>query len=245
MESYKFDAFIMKKLLLLSVSIILLNLSAFAQKKVTDKAPIPFVKGIGIDGKLIVGNQKIDYTNLENSQWQRNLTTYGVGFFLELFGNRFFNFKPNIGFLQKGFKDVNPTFNGLTAEGVTFEPKFSYVNTDLMFKVTLGTKKIKPYVEFGARGDMLVGRDKITFEAINEYGQEVQQKDMYKELYDDMKKLNWGALVVTGVELFDRFDLEIEYNPAFNEVVSAANNDLDIESVYTRIWSINLGIKLK
>jgi len=147
--------------------------------------------------------------------------------------------RPEIGYIQKGFKNDIPSpiaqeaENNLVGEDVVFHDLAASVG----LKVTPFNKIIKPYLIIGLRTDYLLKYKDVTYESEgHEFG--LYEDDM--NILNDINKLTLSVLMGIGIEYKERYYLDFEINPALT------NNYSDDElNISDRFIGLTLGLNIK
>ena len=150
--------------------------------------------------------------------------------------NKIFSIRPEIGYIQKGFKNnydlVFPSGNaGVDKKNVIFHN----LAADLGLKITPFDLKFVPYFLVGLRGDYMFSyKDIVAVEQGSGF-----KFNMYKSQIDEFKKFNLGGLIGLGYEFNETVYMEIEYNPSF----TSSFNDTGLQ-IKDNCWDIKLGFNL-
>jgi hypothetical protein len=125
--------------------------------------------------------------------------------------NKVISFRPELGYIQKGFKN-NTNILSFSRE----QPKGNVVFHEFGFNFGLKIKpfhyKWSPYTFIGSRFDYMLAYSDIVTKDLKT-GEPVH---IYKTLIDELTKLGIGALISIGIEKNDLFYIELEYNPELN-----------------------------
>lgn len=218
----------MKKYLLLVLFISAISKCGTAQ----------FIDNYGLNIGASYSNQLWDYKriNVENPGEE-----YKPGLLIFLSAekklNKIFSIRPEIGYIQKGFKDnTELRFSDGTSAGAN---NGNLVLHDLALNVGLKFTpfniKWTPYALIGLCGDyMLSYKDVVIIE--ENTGLEFR---MYEPVVDKFNKATLGGLLGIGFEINDLLYFEIEYNPA---ITSNLNDDgLEIKD---NCWGAKFGFNI-
>ncbi len=170
------------------------------------------------------------------SEWRDN--KYGLLAMINAEMNVYQNLslRPEIGYIQKGFKNDMPSpvaqesENNLVGEDVIFHDLAASIG----LKVTPFNKIVKPYLIIGLGADYLLKYKDVTYESGgNEIG-------LYEDKLKNINKLTLSVLMVIGIEYNERYYLDFEFNPALT------NNYSDDElNISDRFIGLTLGINIK
>lgn len=142
---------------------------------------------------------------------------YHVGMAAFLFAEKklsnTFRFRPEIGYIQKGFVD-NHEFEvvggGPVVEVIDKNVVFHDLQLNLGLKLTPFATKLMPYGVLGIYGDYMLAYD----DAVIREGEDGPEFDMYSSQIDDFKKSNFGGFVGLGLEFDEKLFCELTYSPA-------------------------------
>ncbi len=205
----------MKKSLMIVA--LLLLISRFGSAQLIDK--------YGFNIGMTYSNQFWDYKliSIDNPNKDYKL---GLAVFLsaEKKISKVFSIRPEIGYIQKGFKNnVEMTFSDGTSAGVNKENViFHDMGLNVGLKITPFDFKVVPYALLGFRCDYMTSYKDIVFE--EQYSG--LKFNMYKSEIDKFNKLNLGGLIGVGFEFNDLTYIEFEYNPSITK--SYGSTGLDI-----------------
>lgn len=197
-----------------------------------------FVDKYGFNIGLSYSNQLRDYKliSVDNPNMDYKL---GLAVFLsaEKKISKVFSIRPEIGYIQKGFKNnVEMIFSDGTSAGVNKENVIFYnLGLNVGLKITPFDFKIVPYALLGFRCDYMLSYKDIEFE---EQGSGLIF-NMYKSEIDKFNKLNLGGLIGIGFELNDLTYMEFEYNPSITK--SYKSKGLDIRD---NCWGLKVGFNI-
>jgi len=151
--------------------------------------------------------------------------------------SKVFSLRPEIGYIQKGFKNnVEMTSSDGTSAGVNKKNViFHDLGLNFGLKITPFDFKVVPYAILGFRCDYMTSYKDIVFE---EQGSGLKF-NMYKSEIDNFNKLNLGGLIGIGFEFNDLTYIEFEYNPSITK--SYGSTGLDIKD---NCWGIKVGFNL-
>lgn len=206
----------MRKLFLLSaVAFVIANTPAISQKT-----------SFGIEAGTSLANIHVKYSGGSIDAKEKIGITAGVTADVPLAHN--FSFRPALNFVQKGYKysDIDYT-DKLTLNyieismNVLFKPKMS----GLQFFVGAG-----PSVAFA-----LSGKEKE-----NDYGTITTYKVEFgnNEDEDDMKGVDFGANLITGIQLRNGFLVSINYDLGINNLLPGNPDEGSLKSKY---WGFKIG----
>jgi hypothetical protein len=170
------------------------------------------------------------------SGWKENKTGWALNVFTVRKLNAFLSIRPEIGYLQKGFKDdivfttaggevINTDNNTVRLHNLSFNLPVMY----RPFKIP-----VNPYLFAGLRTDCLLG--------YQDYEIEVQGKKfgLYGELLDDYRTFVLSGLLGMGIAFKDIFTLDFEYYPALTK-----NLDQPGISIKDRYFGFMAGVNLQ
>lgn len=151
--------------------------------------------------------------------------------------SKVFSIRPEIGYIQKGFKNnVEMISSDGTSAGVDKENViFHDLGLNIGLKITPFDFKIVPYALLGFRYDYMLSYKDIVFE---EQGSGLKF-NMYKSEIDKFNKSNFGGLIGIGFEFNDLTYIEFEYNPSITK--SYGSTGLDIRD---NCWGIKVGFNI-
>jgi len=151
--------------------------------------------------------------------------------------SKVFSIRPEIGYIQKGFKNniellwSDGTSSEVDKENVIFHD----LGLNVGLKITPFNFKNIPYALLGFRCDYMLSYKDIIFE---EPGSG-RKNNMYKSEIDKFNKFNVGGLIGIGYEFNDLSYIEFEYNPSITK--SYTSNGLDISD---NCWEIKVGFNI-
>jgi hypothetical protein len=216
-----------RKLLFIAFLVILTNYGA---AQIIDK----FGFNIGVSYSNLLWDYKL--ISIDNSN-----KDYKIGFSAFLSAekkiSKMFSIRPEIGYIQKGFKNnIEMNFGDGTSAGVDKENVvFHDLGLNIGLKITPVDLKFKPYALLGLRSDYMLSYKDIVFE---EPGSGLEF-NMYKSEIDNFNKLNLGGLIAIGLEINDLAYLEIAYNPS---ITSSVNNKA--LRISDNCWEIKMGLNI-
>ena len=194
-----------------------------------------YFENYGIKVGAGVSNQywKLLRMDSEFTRWQKDKIGIIAQFYAEKYFGNYFSFKPELGYIQKGFVDRSKFLdeNGLEIPLKSNHVVLHDLSMDLAVKIIPIHKKVNPYLLAGARGDYLLKYRDIVFED-DKYG-----KDSF--IYDNFKKFTIGLIAGIGIEFGNKLSLEFEYNPSLTKNLS----DHFIE-IHDRYYSLSLGLNI-
>lgn len=213
----------------LSIIAIFLIFTQYATAQLVDK--------YGINIGLSYSKQLWDYKKIAMS----NDIDYkpGLAVFLsaEKKINKTFSLRPEIGYIQKGFKNKTELYfnDGTSGGGKNKNIIFHNLAANLGLKITPFTYRIAPYALFGIRyGYMIAYKDIVVEEPVSGL-----KFNMYKDIVEDFNKSNVGGLIAVGVELKNLTYLEFSYNPTLTK---SYNNSL--REVKDICWELKIGLNI-
>lgn len=219
---------IMKQKLLIITFLLLLTKYATAQ----------LVDKYGFNLGLTYSNQLWDYKLISVDNPNKDYKP-GLAVFLsaEKKISKVFSIRPEIGYIQKGFKNnIEMTFTDGTSAGVDKKNViFHDLGLNVGLKITPFDFKIVPYALLGFRCDYLLSYKDIEFE---EQGSGLKF-NMYKSNIEEFNKINLGGLIGIGFELNDLTYIEFEYNPSITK--SYSSKALDIRD---NCWGAKVGFNI-
>jgi len=185
-----------------------------------------------------LSNQYWEYKNevfSDFSEWKENKLGLITYINAEKNINKYISIRPEIGYIQKGFKE-EITFTD--EEGFEINTESSIVtlhnlSLNIGGKYTPVDTKIKPFLIVGLRGDYLLGyKDfEVEFEG-KTYG-------LYKSFLDDYEKFVLSGLIGIGIDFNDLVYFDLEYNPALTK-----NLNEDLLSIKDRFIGMTIGINI-
>ncbi len=208
----------------------ILMIGGLANAQIIDKY------GLRIGGGF--SNQYWDYKNdmfSDLSGWKENKIGLSIYLNAEKELTNYLSIRPEIGYLQKGFKD-DIVFT--TAEGDEIDTK----NTDVVLhnlSANIGLKLspfdflIKPYLIAGIQGDYMIDYKDFEIEFQGE------THGLYKSVIDDFNKFTFSGLIGIGFEFTDLMYLDIEFNPAITK-----NFDDTGLSIKDRFFGLTIGLNI-
>jgi len=161
-------------------------------------------------------------TTYSNQLWDYKLISvdnpnkeYKVGLSVFLSAERKINKKlsirPEIGYIQKGFKnDIEyKLYDGTSAGTTNGNVVFHDFGFNIGLKITPFNLKFSPYALLGLRSDYMFSYKDIIF-VENVSGLEF---NIYKDQIDKFNKFNIGGMIGIGIDLNSLTYLEFAYNP--------------------------------
>jgi len=146
---------------------------------------------------------------------------FAVFFSAEKKISKVFSIRPEIGYIQKGFKNNVEVHSsdgiplGVDKKNVIFHD----LGLNVGLKITPFDFKIVPYALLGFRCDYMLAYKDILFE---EEGSGLIF-NMYQSDIDCFNKTNLGGLIGIGFEINDLTYIEFEYNPSITQSYRSAN----------------------
>lgn len=169
------------------------------------------------------------------SGWKDN--KLGFAFYLnaEKKINKYLSLRPEIGYIQKGYKDdISFTTQDLEEINIINENIILHnLSFNIGGKITPIQTKIKPYLILGLRCDYLLDYKGIEIEYrgnTHEFGE---------KLLEEYDKFVLSGLIGVGVEFNGLYYVDLEYNPAITK-----NLDNSSMSVKDRFVSITIGMNI-
>lgn len=182
----------MKTILLCWVGLLIANLDSIAQHKVV----------WGAQARLGTST----YEPVELGNGRQSLLTYGAGIYADVALSSHWSFRPQLGWLRKGFQQNTNQYSSSGQLINVINSKFSYdylpLDVTLVYRMR-PEKQIKPFVQLGARGSVLVD-NRVSRRTASQLIAGTIDLDAYK-------RLTVGGLLVFGVE-WNRFSFGIEAN---------------------------------
>jgi hypothetical protein len=165
---------------------------------------------------------------------------YSVFFSIEKQLSHVFSIRPEVGYIQKGFKNIHELYveGGSVPKPAGVDKKnvvFHDVSLNIGLKITPFTFQWNPYTVFGLRTDyMLYYKDIKYYDpgSRREYG-------MYKSEIDEYNKANLGGLISIGLEYKNLIYLEFEYNPSLTNSYKTP-----IVKIKDNCWGIRIGLNI-
>ncbi len=218
----------MKKTFL--IFIILIFFTNYGTAQIFDKYGL----NIGTSYFNQLWNYKLITVDNSNKDYKLGMSAF---FSAEKKINRLFSIRPEIGYIQKGFKNnLNFTLaDGTSAGSTKGNVIFNDLGLNIGLKTTPFSSKFNPYVLLGIRGNYMFSYKDVIFE---EKGSGLKF-NMYKSQIDEFNKFNLDGLIGIGLEINDLTYLEFEYNPA----ILSSFNDSGLE-IMDNGWIFKLGINL-
>ena len=191
--------------------------------------------GVLVRGNIATQTTK-DPTKPEDGtfQWD-NLTTFGVGFFGSRELKRNLHLCTRLTYLQKGFKeraDYGSIGGAPIFESATFQNSFHYISIDILGKIYLSKKNVKPCVFAGLQGSILFSKNlesniypNNAFYPMSEYG--------------DYKVNTNSWILGFGLDLNRTMSIEAEVNRDFTPVIKKDNL-----LVKNWLWSLSMQVSL-
>ena len=205
----------------------LLATTSFSQKN--------FDFGLFVKGNLSTQTTK-DPTKPEDGvfQWD-NLATFGAGFFASKELNRNMQLGTRLSYMQKGFVE-NADYGSIGSNSIigstTFQNTFKYISIDILAKIFLSKKNIRPFAFAGLQSSFLFSKKLESdiypnngFYPLSEYGN---------------YKTNTNSWIVgLGLDLNKTMSLEVEVNKDFTPVINKDNL-----VVKNWLWSLTMQVSL-
>lgn len=166
--------------------------------------------GAGLSNQYWEYNDK--FTGM--SEWKDNKTSFAIYLNTESKINNFLSIRPEIGYIQKGFKE-DITFITVDARWEYNNQKFilHYASANIGLLLHPFEARIKPFISIGLRGDYLVD-----YKDIKVLIWEIEYS-YFKSYLEDYNKLVLGAFIGIGIDFNEKYYFEIEYNPAITNSV--------------------------
>lgn len=173
--------------------------------------------------------------------------TIGVGYESELFKNVFI--QPELNFIQKGAKW------GFD-EGDNHTMTINFLETPILFKYKFGIGKLKfnlmagPSFSYGLGGNYKAEFNG-TLDKLDLQFKPYHESDNYNEKYSFIdRRIEMGATVGIGVELFEIVMIDVRYNYGFTELYTDWNRNLTgsskiLKDVKTSGYQITVGVPLQ
>ena len=167
---------------------------------------------------------------------------YKVGLAIFIFAereiNKLFSFKPEIGYIQKGFVDNNEFVNvdGSSAGMIDKNVIFHDLELNIGLKITPFTIKLKPYGLLGIYGDYMLGYKDAVFKE-NGSGHEF---NVYEDQIEDFNKSNLGCFVGLGLEAYKKIYIEFTVSPTFTNRFNDSSLKINDNSM-----ELKLGFNIK
>jgi hypothetical protein len=194
-------------------------------------------------------------TSYSNQLWDYKLISvdnpnkeYKVGLSVFLSAERKINkqlsIRPEIGYIQKGFKnDVKYTLSDGTSAGTTNgNVIFHDFGFNIGLKITPFNLKFSPYVLLGLRSDYTFSYKDIIF-VENGSGLEF---NIYKDQIDKFNKFNIGGVIGIGIELNSLTYFEFAYNPSLTNSYNDAGLQIRDNSMELKLgFNLNKLIEKK
>jgi len=177
----------------------------------------------------------------QNPQVKIPATGYKFGYLIFLSTekniNKIFSIRPEIGYIQKGFKNLVELHFPDGSLGNTRNKNVIFHNMalNLGFKVSPFKVKFSPYAILGIHIDYMFAYKDILVE---ESGSG-QAYNMYKTQIDDFNKLNLGLMSIIGLQYNGQIYLEFEYNQSLTDKYKSSTLRISDEC-----WSLKLGLNI-
>ena len=217
----------MKKVALI---VIILFISVFVNAQFIDN--YGFRTGTGLSSQYFeFKDARLD----DLSEWKENKLGFVFYVNAEKKLNKYFSIRPEIGYIQKGYKyDVSFITQDLEEINIINENIILHnLSVNISGKITPIQSKVKPYLILGLRCDYLFDYKGIEVEyqgSTHEFGENTLEE------YD---KFVLSGLLGLGVEFNNTFYFDIEYNPAITK-----NLDNSILSVKDSYVGVTVGMNL-
>lgn len=216
----------MKTILLCWVGLLIANLDSLAQHKIV----------WGAQARLGTST----YEPVEFGNRRQSLLTYGAGIYADVSFSPHWSFRPQLGWLRKGFQQNKNQYSSSGQLINVINSKFSYdylpLDVTLVYRLR-PDKVLKPFVQLGARGSVLVD-NRVSQRNISQLVTGTTDLGSYK-------RLTVGALLVIGVE-WKRFSLGLEANHDLSSYLNSPPISLfeDLKPKF-RWYGINLCYQLR
>lgn len=140
------------------------------------------------------------------------LSTFGAGVFMNVPLNNWFSFQPQLGWMQKGYRQKFNVFSGGQVIGSgEYKAIFDYVPLDVTFIIKFSPPKaVHPFVQIGSRNSLLINTKIIRITG--------SQTVPYTINFNDYRRFTTGGLIALGVE-WNKFALSIEANQDFSNTL--------------------------
>ena len=184
-------------------------------------------------------------TGLSNQYWKyknpsfSNLSewnNYKIGFIGQLYAEKLLGkhliLRPELGYIQKGFKDDNEFIMEEEEEIAVKNNKVILhdLSLDMSIKLIPIQKSLKPYIFLGLRGDYLIDYRSVVIEF------QGRDHELSTELYDDFNKFTLSCIIGTGISYKDLCFFDFEYNPAITNNFESAGL-----AIHNRYFSLTVG----
>ncbi|WP_425290687.1 outer membrane beta-barrel protein [Spirosoma linguale] len=182
----------MKRILLCCICLLTINLNCLGQRKIV----------WGAQAKL--GTSTYEPVELGNSR--ESLLTYGAGIYADLAFSAHLSFRPQLGWLRKGFQQNTNLYStgGQLIKVINTKLSYDYLPLDVTFVYRLRPDKVlKPFLQIGARGSVLIDNRVNLTSTTQPVGGTLD--------LDNFKRVTVGGLLGIGVE-WKRFSLGLEAN---------------------------------
>lgn len=192
--------------------------------------------GLRIGGGF--SNHYWDYKNevlSDLSSWMENKIGLSIYLNAEKELTNYLSIRPEIGYLQKGFKDdiIITTVEGDEIDTVNTGVILHNLSANIGLKLSPFDFLIRPYLIAGIRGDYMIDYKDFEIEFQGEtYG-------LYKSVIDDFNKFTLSGLIGIGFEYSDLLYLDIEFYPAITK-----NLDYTGLSIKDRYFGLTIGLNI-
>jgi opacity protein-like surface antigen len=177
----------------------------------------------------------------KNSQVEIPATDYKFGYLIFLSTeknlNKIFSIRPEIGYIQKGFKNLVELHFPDGSLGNTRNKNVTFHNMalNLGFKFSPFKVKFSPYAILGIHIDYMFAYKDISVE---ESGSG-QTYNMYKSQIDNFNKWNLGLMSIIGLQYKGQIYLEFEFNQSQTDKYKSSTLRISDEC-----WSFKLGFNI-
>ena len=151
--------------------------------------------------------------------------------------NKLISIRPEIGYIQKGFKNnIEITFSDSTTAGVDQKNvSFHDLGLNIGLKITPFDFKFAPYAVLGIRADYMISYKDII---ITDQSSGLTF-NMYTSQINTFNKANLGGLISLGFEFREMMYVEIEYNPSITYSFNSAGM-----KIKDNCWGVKIGINI-
>lgn len=168
--------------------------------------------------------------------WAKNKTDLQVQLFAEKKLGNIFSVRPELGYIQKGYKEdiTMVDVQGKTLGTDVSKFTFNNLSLDMSVKFSPFKTKLKPYLLLGLRGSYL-----LSCKAVNLDYQGVKTR-LSTKAFDVYNNVNLGGLIGMGVIYRNLYLIEMEYNPGITKIYESPNM-----LIKERYFSLTLGINIE
>jgi hypothetical protein len=193
------------------------------------------IDNYGIRSGISISNQHWTYTNIPGG-WSDNITGLIVLLNAEKQLNKYFSLRPELGYIQKGFKSSHI----FSAYGEEFyrsniKVKLHDLSLNIGMKISFFDTKFKPYIIVGLHGDYMLG--------YNCYDDtkyvDLSLADYFDNEISKFNKFTLSGIIGIGCVYNEFIYFDLEYNPALTNNLKDEN--LKVKSRY---FGITLGINI-